>query len=115
MDGILGKFNAPTPFDLDGLTYESRISLGSDINSIALNKEATKIFTLKCCTDEPIVTTLELPAAHDLSSSTQIHQVNLNTLGIEDNTGADQPKDIEFSEYFQFPFFSPTHIIGVDD
>ncbi len=116
-DGILGKFNAPTPFDLDGLTYESRINLGSeDIDSIALNKEATKIFTLKCCSDEPIVTTLELPAAHDLSSSTQIHQVNLNTLGIEDNTGDDQPKDIEFSDdgFSMFILIANATKVGVE-
>ena len=79
---------------------KTELDLDNDIDSIAFNKEATKVFTLSSTTDTPTLTTFELPAAHDISSATQIHQVDLSTLGIEvDNTGLDNTaKDIEFSD-----------------
>jgi len=102
VNGTLGKFNAATAFDLDGMTYEDRLVLSSTINSVAFNKEGTKVYTLDGSNNTPILTTLELPAAHDFSSSTQIHQVDLSTLGIEVDTTAndtdEQAKDVEFSE-----------------
>ena len=44
-DGLLGKFNASTAFDLDGLTYVENISLGATIDSVAFNRDGTKLFT----------------------------------------------------------------------
>ena len=51
-----------------------------------------------------------------MSSSTQIHQVNLNTLGIEDNPSFDQPKDIEFSDdgFSMFVLISNATEVGVE-
>ena len=99
-NGELGKFNAATAFDLDGLTFDSKLSFDGPINSVAFNKEGTKVYTLNGSNNEPILTTFELPGAHDFSSSTQIHQVDLSDLGIEVGklSTNDQAKDVEFSD-----------------
>ena len=97
--GGLAKFNATTAFNLDGLTFEALLDFDNDIDSIAFNKEATKVFTLSSTTDTPTLTTFELPAAHDISSATQIHQVDLSTLGIDvDSPTGNTAEDIEFSD-----------------
>ncbi len=100
-DGKLGKFNAATAFDLDGMTFEDKLSFDVDIDSVAFNKEGTKLFTLLGTENSPTLTTFELPAAHDFSSTTQIHQVDLSTLGIEVGTTdafGEFARDIEFSD-----------------
>ena len=97
--GRLGKFNAPTAFDFDGMTFDSFIALGGNIDSVAFNKEATKLFTLSSTSDTPTLTTFELPGPNDISSKTQIHQVDLSTLGIDvDNPTGNTAEDIEFSD-----------------
>jgi len=97
-DGLLGKFNASTAFDLDGLTYVENISLGANIDSVAFNRDGTKLFTLSSQNDTPTLTTLSLPGPYDLSSSTQIHQVDLTSNGITDTDGETEvARDIEFN------------------
>ncbi len=97
-DGLLGKFSASTAFDLDGLTYVENISLGATIDSVAFNRDGTKLFTLSSQNDTPILTTLSLPGPYDLSSSTQIHQVDLTSNGITDTDGETEvARDIEFN------------------
>ena len=97
-DGLLGKFNASTAFDLDGLTYVENISLGATIDSVAFNRDGTKLFTLSSQNDTPTLTTLSLPGPYDLSSSTQIHQVDLTSNGITDTDGETEvARDIEFN------------------
>ena len=100
-NGELGKFNAATAFDLDGMTFEDKLSFENDIDSVAFNKEGTKLFTLLSTMDTPTLTTFELPAAHDFSSSTQIHQVDLSSLGVDVKTIQrvnESARDIEFSD-----------------
>ena len=98
--GELGKFNAATPFRLNGLTYEGKLSFDGAINSVSFNDDGTRIYTLDGSNNTPILTTVELPNAYDVSSSTQIHQVDLSTLGIEvgEHSSDDQAKDVEFSD-----------------
>ena len=60
-DGVLGKFSASTAFDLDGLTFVDSISLGATIDSVAFNRDGTKLFTLSSQNDTPTLTTLSLP------------------------------------------------------
>ena len=100
VDGELGKFNAATPFRLNGLTYEGKLSFDGPINSVSFNDDGTRIYTLDGSNNTPILTTVELPNAYDVSSSTQIHQVDLSTLGIEvgEHSSDDQAKDVEFSD-----------------
>ena len=100
-NGDLGKFNAATAFTLDGLTYERELDFSTDIDSVAFNKEGTKLFTLSSTMDTPTLTTFELPGPNDISSTTQIHQVDLSTLGIEVGTTSpfgEFARDIEFSD-----------------
>ena len=62
------------------------------------SRDGTKLFTLSSSTDDPVVTTYSLPAPFDISSTTQIHQVDLDTKGIDVSaSGHDQGVDIEFN------------------
>ena len=48
--------------------------------------------------EDPVVTTYSLPAPFDISSTTQIHQVDLDTKGIDVSAvGKDHGVDIEFN------------------
>ncbi len=96
----LGKFNATTAFDLDGIAFERKLDLvNHNIESIAFNKEGTKLYALDASSNSPILTTFELPGANDISSKTQIHQVNLSNYGIKpSNSGNDFASDVEFSD-----------------
>ena len=83
---------------MDGLTYVENISLGATIDSVAFNRDGTKLFTLSSQNDTPTLTTLSLPGPYDLSSSTQIHQVDLTSNGITDTDGETEvARDIEFN------------------
>ena len=95
--GRLGKFNAVTPFDVDGLVYERGITLGDPtIDSVAFNKDGTKVYTLD--SNQTLLTTYSLPGSFDISSATQIQQVNfIDDLDVIDDTVTEKGLDIEFS------------------
>ena len=42
-----------------------------------MSKDGTKIYSVDYTIETPIVTTYQLPGPFDISSKTQIHQVNL--------------------------------------
>ena len=63
-----------------------------------LDFEGTKLFTINDTSDAPVITTYSLPGPFDISSKTQIHQVDLMTIGVEDETGNDRGDDIEFTK-----------------
>ena len=80
------------------MSYETRVQFGNTIDSMHFSRDGTKLFTLTSSTDDPIVTTYSLPAPFDISSTTQIHQVDLDTKGIIVSAAShDQGFDIEFN------------------
>ena len=96
--GDIGKFNLSTPYDISTMSYETRVQFGDTIDSMHFSRDGKKLFTLSSSTDDPVVTTYSLPAPFDISSTTQIHQVDLDTKGIiVSATGHDQGFDIEFN------------------
>ena len=96
--GDIGKFNLSTPYDISTMSYETRVQFGNTIDSMHFSRDGTKLFTLDSSTDDPIVTTYSLPAPFDISSTTQIHQVDLDTKGIDVSAVShDQGFDIEFN------------------
>ncbi|WP_415271537.1 autotransporter outer membrane beta-barrel domain-containing protein [Candidatus Pelagibacter sp. Uisw_121] len=96
--GDIGKFNLSTPYDISTMSYETRVQFGNTIDSMHFSRDGTKLFTLDSLSDNPVVTTYSLPAPFDISSTTQIHQVNLNTKGIVVSASFhDQGFDIEFN------------------
>ena len=96
--GDIGKFNLSSPYDVSTMTYETRVQFGNTIDSMHFSRDGKKLFTLSSSTDDPVVTTYSLPAPFDISSTTQIHQVDLDTKGIDVSAAShDQGFDIEFN------------------
>ncbi|MDC1250656.1 autotransporter outer membrane beta-barrel domain-containing protein [Pelagibacteraceae bacterium] len=97
-NGDIGKFNLSTPYDIGTMSYETKVDFAVTIDSMHFSRDGTKLFTLDVASDDPVVTTYSLPAPFDISSTTQIHQVDLDTKGIDVSaTGHDQGVDIEFN------------------
>ena len=97
--GKIGKFNLTTPYDISTMSYETVFDTGDiKIDSMHFSRDGTKLFTLTSNTDAPAVTTYSLPAPFDISSTTQIHQVDLADKGIIVSAAShDQGFDIEFN------------------
>ena len=97
--GKIGKFNLTTPYDISTMSYETVFNTGDiKIDSMHFSRDGTKLFTLTSNTDAPAVTTYSLPAPFDISSTTQIHQVDMADKGIIVSAAShDQGYDIEFN------------------
>mgnify|MGYP001339790145 CR=1 FL=1 len=97
--GVIGKFNLRNPYDISTMSYETVFNTGNiKIDSMHLSRDGKKLFTLRKESDNPVVTTYSLPKPFDISSPTQIHQVDLDTKGIDVSaSGADEGYDIEFN------------------
>ena len=96
--GDIGKFNLSTPYDISTMAYETRVQFGNTIDSMHFSRDGTKLFTLTSDTDAPTVTTHSLSAPFDISSPTQIHQVDLADKGIIVSAAShDNGVDIEFN------------------
>ena len=103
--GTLGKFNAVTPNDVDGITFERRVAFSSasilgdsEVESFAFNKDGTKLYMLSANTSVRKLTTFSLPGPFDISSVTQIHQVDFFDLNvIDDEDVFERGRGIEFS------------------
>ncbi|MDC1163028.1 autotransporter outer membrane beta-barrel domain-containing protein [Candidatus Pelagibacter sp.] len=97
-NGDIGKFNLSTPYDIGTMSYETKVDFAVTIDSMHFSRDGTKLFTLDVTSEDPVVTTYSLPAPFDISSTTQIHQVDLDTKGIDVSaTGNDHGVDIEFN------------------
>ena len=97
-NGDIGKFNLSTPYDIGTMSYETKVDFAVTIDSMHFSRDGTKLFTLDVTSDDPVVTTYSLPAPFDISSTTQIHQVDLDTKGIDVSAvGKDHGVDIEFN------------------
>ncbi len=98
LNGKVGRFDLSTPNDFTTHTFVNETSFPSDELNFAFSTDGTKIYSVNTATIEsPIVTTYQLPGPFDISSKTQIHEVNLTTLGVELFDGKDKARDIEFS------------------
>ena len=108
-DGRLGKFNAVNPNDVDGIVYETKIDfelIGLNdalIRDVAFSRDGTKMFTLtsRSGTDAKArqLTTFSLPGPFDISSHTQIHQVDFFDLDVtDDGDVVEIGRGIEFNQ-----------------
>ena len=112
--GQLGKFNAVTPNDVDGIEYETKISFsvaGGDttgswagdqfIQSVAFSRDGTKLYTLTILTSGTKarqLSTFSLPGPFDISSYTLVHQVDFFDMGVPDDGDVTEiGRGIEFS------------------
>ena len=112
--GQLGKFNAVTPNDVDGIEYETKISfsvVGGDttgswagdqfIQSVAFSRDGTKLYTLTILTSGTKarqISTFSLPGPFDISSYTLVHQVDFFDMDVPDDGDVTEiGRGIEFS------------------
>ena len=99
INGELGKFNMSTPFDTSTGSYEGKLSMASDIDSVSFNRDGSKLFTLSGTANTPTLTTFSLPGSFNISSTTQVHQVDLSTIGVTLTDDEDDiARDIEFND-----------------
>ena len=96
-DSAVGRFDLSTPNEFSTHTFVNKLSFSSEEKGFAMSTDGTKIYSVNYTKETPIVTTYQLPGPFDISSKTQIHQVNLTTLGVELFDGEDILRDIEFS------------------
>ena len=96
--GVLAKFNATTPFDVDGITYSGNtIDFDDDVDSTEFSRDGSKLFTLHSTANTPLLTTYSVPGDYDIASSTQIQQVDLMDYGVIDEDGNEIGQDFEFN------------------
>ena len=97
-NGNIARFDLSNPNEFSSRTFVNVLSTSAHEDNFALSKDGTKLFTLNDTNNAPVVTTYSLPGPFDISSKTQIHQVDLTTNGVVDETGNDRGDDIEFSD-----------------
>ena len=72
------------------------------MHGFALSNDGTKLITIRFTEETPLVTTYQLPSPYDISSITQIHQVDLTDIGVTlpdtSNDSVNFGRDIEFSK-----------------
>ena len=96
-NGKLGRFDLSTANEFSTSTFVGVLTFTDTEDNFALSTDGTKVFTLDIDANAPVITTYSLPGSYDVSSKTQIHQVDLTTIGVEDNTGNEHGRDIEFN------------------
>ena len=73
--------------------------MASDIDSVSFNRDGSKLFTLSGTANTPTLTTFSLPGSFNISSTTQVHQVDLSTIGVTLTDDEDDiARDIEFND-----------------
>ena len=88
-NGNIARFDLSVPNEFSTRTFVNVLSTSTHEDNFALSTDGTKLFTINDTNNAPVVTTYSLPGPFDISSKTQIHQVDLMTIGVEDETGND--------------------------
>ena len=99
-DGRITRFDLSIQNEFSSNTYIGSILLkGKDkISGMAISNDGTKIYTIDHTVDTPLLTTFQLPSPYDISSATQIHEVDLSDIGVPlPEDGDNKGRDIEFS------------------
>ncbi len=97
-NGNIARFDLSIPNEFSSRTFVNVLSTSTHEDNFALSTDGTKLFTINDTNNAPVVTTYSLPGPFDISSKTQTHQVDLTTIGVEDETGNDRGDDIEFTD-----------------
>ena len=98
--GELHKYNLSKSFDFRTATYENEFAFSTAIDSFSFSKDGTRMFSLNGTNNNLELTTFSLSSPFKTSiTPTQIHTVDLSTIGIvlvdgEDSKGT----DIEFND-----------------
>ena len=96
--GRIMRFDLSTPNEFKTNTFVQSIVPDAEMHGFAISDDGTKLITIRFTDSTPLVTTYQLPNPYDISSITQIHQVDLTDIGITLPTGVNYGRDIEFSK-----------------
>ena len=100
--GKIYRFDLSTPNEFSTGKFVQTVTPHAQVHGIALSDDGTKLFTIRYTEETPLVTTYQLPSPYDISSITQIHQVDLTDIGVTlpdtSNDSKNFGRDIEFSK-----------------
>ena len=100
--GKIYRFDLSTPNEFSTGKFVQTVTPHAQVHGIALSDDGTKLFTIRYTEETPLVTTYQLPSPYDISSITQIHQVDLTDIGVTlpdtSNDSVNRGRDIEFSK-----------------
>ena len=101
-NGRILRFDLSTPNEFKTNTFVQSIVPDDEMHGFALSDDGTKLITIRFTAETPLVTTYQLPKPYDISSITQIHQVDLTDIGVTlpdtSNGSKNFGRDIEFSK-----------------
>ena len=96
------RFDLSTPNEFKTNTFVQSVVPNAEMHGFALSNDGTKLITIRFTAETPLVTTYQLPKPYDISSITQIHQVDLTDIGVTlpdtSNGSVNFGRDIEFSK-----------------
>ena len=96
--GKIGKYNLSKAYDINTMVYERNFDTGTTtIDSMAFNRDGTKLYAFDVQADEGNITTYSLPGPFDISSPTSINVTSMMDIGVIDEGSAVQGFDIEFT------------------
>ncbi len=98
--GELHKYNLTKSFDFRTAKYENEFAVDSAIKSFSFSKDGTRLFTLDADHNTMDLTTFSLSSPFNTSiTPTQIHTVDLSTIGIDLVDGENSSAtDVEFND-----------------
>ena len=96
--GTIFRFDLSTPNEFSTGTFVDSVTPHAQVHGIAFSDDGTKLITIRWTFETPLVTTYLLPNPYDISSITQIHQVDLTDIGVTLPAGTNYGRDIEFSK-----------------
>ena len=101
-NGVIMRFDLSTPNEFKTNTFVQSVVPNAEMHGFALSNDGTKLITIRFTAETPLVTTYQLPKPYDISSITQIHQVDLTNIGVTlpdiSNGSVNFGRDIEFSK-----------------
>ena len=101
-NGVIMRFDLSTPNEFKTNTFVQSVVPNAEMHGFALSNDGTKLITIRFTAETPLVTTYQLPKPYDISSITQIHQVDLTDIGVTlpdtSNGSTNFGRDIEFSK-----------------
>ena len=101
-NGVIMRFDLSTPNEFKTNTFVQSVVPNAEMHGFAFSDDGTKLITIRFTSNTPLVTTYQLPNPYDISSITQIHQVDLTDIGVTlpdtSNDSKNFGRDIEFSK-----------------
>ena len=119
--GDVYRYDLSTPFDFKTAKYihQFDLSTSTKVTGFSLSRDGTRMYSVDQGedADTPVVATFSLSPAFDITSATEIHSVNLFTIGVEDVANFQAARDIEFSDdgsQMFVSFFNKNHTNSIE-